>query len=85
VQIEVTAEQPGYLVLADTAYPGWQAEVDGKPVSWLYANLAFRAVAVAAGSHSVRWIYRPASLLLGEAISLLALAALVGGVWIKRR
>jgi hypothetical protein len=78
VTVDVRALRPGRLVLLDTFYPGWEATVDGRPVPIEAANAAFRAVAVGAGRHEVRFAYRPGSVRTGAIISLLALAALLG-------
>jgi len=59
LEIKIAANQSGYLVLADTYYPGWWASVDGKEAKIFRANYAFRAVAVDAGSHLVKFSYLP--------------------------
>jgi hypothetical protein len=70
VLIEVSTPQPGYLVLADTFYPGWVAEIDGVPVNRIYrAFTYFRAIEVPAGEHIVRFEYRPQSYSLGKLLS----------------
>ena len=51
--------------------------VDGEPVAIERANLAFRSVYVPAGTHTVRWVYRPTSYRVGLGISAAALLALV--------
>jgi Bacterial membrane protein YfhO len=75
--IEVTTESPGrrVLVMTDPFDEGWQATVDGRRVDVLRANVAFRAVAVPAGQHVVRFHYRPLPFYAGLALA--ALAALV--------
>jgi hypothetical protein len=73
VQIEVRLEDPGYLVLTDTAYPGWVAEVDGKAAPIYRADLYFRAVPLTRGEHQVVFRYRPTSVRLGLIVGL--------GVW----
>jgi hypothetical protein len=80
VEIEVTAAAPGLVVLADTFYPGWQATVDGQPAPILATNHLFRGVAIPAGHHRVRFEYRPRSVALGAAISLVAVVATVAGL-----
>ena len=74
VQIDVNAARDAWLILADTDYPGWTATVDGDSAPIYRANLAFRAVQVAAGAHTVRFEYRPGWLL--EAAFLTAISAL---------
>ena len=76
VAIEVDAEAPGYLVLTDTWYPGWEATVDGEPSPIHRADVLFRAVAVDAGRHRVVFTFRPASLRVGVVISLAGLVVL---------
>jgi hypothetical protein len=86
VTVDVSARRAGRLVLLDTFYPGWEATVDGRPATIEAANAAFRAVAVQAGRHEVRFEYRPASVRIGGIVSLVALAALLGvGVLAAKR
>jgi hypothetical protein len=84
VTIRAALDAPGYLVLADTWYPGWRATVDGEPAEILRANYAFRAVRLEAGEHTVEMVYRPTSVLVGGALSLTALAVIVVGLSLAR-
>jgi Bacterial membrane protein YfhO len=77
VTLGVRASAAGRLVLLDTYYPGWKATVDGKPVHIDAADAAFRSVPVTAGSHIVRFSYRPGSVLAGGIASLVALLAIM--------
>jgi len=73
VEVEATLAAPGLVVLADSFYPGWQATVDGRPAAIVPVNHLFRGVAAAAGTHRVRFEYRPASVRYGASISLAGL------------
>jgi uncharacterized membrane protein YfhO len=68
-------------VLADTYYPGWIATVDGVPAAILATNHLFRGVPAPAGTHRIRFAYRPRSLRLGAALSLLTALALAAGAY----
>jgi uncharacterized membrane protein YfhO len=57
--IDVEASSRGYLVLNDPYHPWWSAELDGREVPILQANVLFRAVAVEPGRHRVRFVFRP--------------------------
>ncbi|WPB74105.1 YfhO family protein [Archangium violaceum] len=76
VEVALEACGPGYLLLSDSHYPGWEATLDGTPVPVLRANAVMRAVRVPPGAHSVRFDYRPLSFQLGALLSVLALGAL---------
>lgn len=80
VELETSSPREGYLVLSDTFRPGWIAEVDGKKARILRALTAMRAVAVPAGAHRVRFLYRPGSLRWGGLLSLASLLVLAGGL-----
>ena len=75
VDIEVEAGAPSLVVVAQTWYHDWRAEVDGKPARLLRANHAFQAVEVPEGRHRVQLIYRDRAFEIGAVISLLALLA----------
>lgn len=77
VTLSATTERPGYLLLTDAWYPGWQAVVDGTPVTIARANLLFRAIHLEAGRHTVEFVYHPTSLILGAGISVAGTLAAV--------
>lgn len=76
VDLSVTAIRPGLVVLADTFYPGWRATVDGTEAPIVATNHLFRGVPVPAGSHRVRFQYRPWSVYLGGILSTIGLVVL---------
>ena len=80
VMIETHLESPGWLLLTDTYYPGWQATVNGQPVDIFQANVLFRAVPVPAGDHLVEFEFRPRSLQWGAAITGLAVLLTIAGL-----
>jgi hypothetical protein len=80
VVVATAAEAPTLCVLADVAYPGWVAEVDGAPAPLLVANGAFRAVPVAAGAHTVTFRYEPWTVTLGLWLTVLGAAAAAAAV-----
>ncbi|RME32887.1 MAG: hypothetical protein D6793_10450, partial [Thermoflexia bacterium] len=61
----VETDAPALLVLSDTLYPGWQAEVDGQRVPIYRTNAVFRGVLVPAGRHRVEMEFRPRTLRIG--------------------
>ncbi|MCI0478216.1 MAG: YfhO family protein [Anaerolineales bacterium] len=85
VEIKATTDQPGYLVLADSWYPGWNAFVDGQPAPIYRADVLFRAVRIEPGTHDIVFEYRPLSFALGALISTVSLLIVFGiSVWYFR-
>lgn len=74
-RVELTAAmpKPGFVVLADTYYPGWQATLDGEKTTIYRANSILRAVYVPAGQHTIIFTFRPPDFLIGLGISGLTL------------
>jgi hypothetical protein len=66
IEIEVETPGPGFVVLNDVWHPWWFATVDGKPEPVLKANVLFRAVAVGAGRHRIRFEFAPVAGALQE-------------------
>ncbi len=69
VIIRVAASGASFLVLTDTFYPGWNAYVDGKPVTIYRAYGLVRAVFLTTGIHEASFKYEPNSFKLGGAIT----------------
>jgi hypothetical protein len=76
----VNAASPGLVVINQQDAPGWEVRVDGKRTEVTRIDGVFRAVHVGSGRHAVEWTYRPLSLRVGAAISLLALVWLLFGM-----
>jgi uncharacterized membrane protein YfhO len=78
VKILTRSQQDGYLVMSDTYYPGWTAQIDGTKTEVMRANFNFRAIYLPKGEHTVEFRYVPRFLLVGALISLATLLT-VGG------
>jgi hypothetical protein len=82
VELAATMETAGLVVLSDTFYPGWEAEVDGAPAPIVRVNYFCRGVFVARGTHRIAFRYRPGSHRAGVLVSTVALLV---AVWMIRR
>ncbi len=72
-KIELAADlnSPGWLILTDAWYPGWQVTVNGQSAEIQEVNLMFRAVELPAGSSSITFTYAPKSFYAGIVISVI--------------
>jgi hypothetical protein len=62
IEVDVDNKQSGVLVVHEAFYPGWFAEVDGKPTRILRTNVLFRGVEVSEGRHVVVFRFAPFAL-----------------------
>jgi len=95
--IEVAAETPntlalsvdalghGWLVIADSWYPGWKVRVDGENARLIRANYLFKAVELSPGLHSIQLVYRPNTFSIGLGLSLLGWGVLLVGMYLTKK
>ena len=70
LKLDVDMSAPGIVVFSEMHYPGWKARIDdGELRDVLRINTAFRGVLVDWGRHTIELVYRPSSLLIGLALS----------------
>lgn len=80
VEVDAAMDTAGLVVLSDTFYPGWEADVDGAPAPIVRANYFSRGVFVDRGAHHIVFRYRPGSHragLLASSLALLIALALI--------
>jgi hypothetical protein len=82
VELQASLVAPGWVVLADTFYPGWTATVDGVPAPIHPTNIVFRGVFVPSGTHRVEFRYAPP--VFGGALALAAVGLGVIGFLLVR-
>jgi hypothetical protein len=82
VWLDVQADAPALVVVAQAFYEPWHAYVDGARVKLWPANVAFQALEVPAGHHEVILAYEDAWFELGLLISLASLAG-IAAIWIR--
>jgi uncharacterized membrane protein YfhO len=77
VNLQANLGQAGYVILLDTAYPGWVAYVDGQATPIITAYYRTRAIYVTAGKHTIEFVYRPWSFYAGVVLALIGVLAII--------
>jgi hypothetical protein len=80
VDFEVEAAETSLVVISQTYYHNWHAEIDGQPTPLLRANVAFQAVQVPAGTRKIHLSYQDHAFETGAAVSIAALVGCVAGL-----
>lgn len=75
LEVPISAQGDGMLVIAETWHPDWRATLDGAPVAVRRVNHAQLGIAIPAGAHEVRVWYSPWDFYLGIAASAAGLLA----------
>ncbi len=74
---ETYTGSPGYLIIADTFYPGWKATVNGDETQILNANSFQKAIYIPKGKSTVVVYYYPQSFITGFIVSLLSILTII--------
>jgi len=69
IMLETNSNCPAILVSSEVNYPGWGVWVDGKKISILTTNSAFRGAYISEGKHLVEIKYFPIQNIFGIAVS----------------
>ncbi|MBI2329800.1 YfhO family protein [Candidatus Daviesbacteria bacterium] len=86
LQVQASSPIDSFLVVLNSYYPGWKAQIDNQPTSIYKTNYAFQGIFLPKGQHNVDLIYEPVSLKLGSFLSagfLILLLAII--TWPSKR
>jgi hypothetical protein len=84
LRMEIEADAPSIVVVAQAFYHPWHAYVDGVSVPLWRANHAFQALEIPTGKHEVRLSYEDAAWFWGVLLSSLSLLT-CGSLWLYWR
>ncbi|MFC1868339.1 YfhO family protein [Thermodesulfobacteriota bacterium] len=73
IHLRVVTDKPGYLVLSEVFYPGWQAVVDGERRPIQRGNYLFRVIYLEEGEHDVNLYFVSWPFRIGAALSIITL------------
>jgi uncharacterized membrane protein YfhO len=85
ISLNVEMACTGMVIVSDSWYPGWKAEVDGRSAEIHRAYGLIRGVVVERGSHRLRMSYRPVTVYAGAGLAMAGLLLCVGLSWAARR
>ncbi|MEX2109972.1 MAG: hypothetical protein WD802_05190 [Gemmatimonadaceae bacterium] len=89
IDLSVPAPKGAALIVSENFYPGWRAQVDGKPARIGRANLSLIGVELPEGARRVELEFTSPSYETGKTITWIAivigLVALAAGIWRDRR
>lgn len=80
VRIGVQAPGETFVVVSQTFYPGWRAQIDGAPAKLLRTDALLQGLFVPGGAHEVMLYFQSSSLIIGGAVSASAVLALLACV-----
>jgi hypothetical protein len=88
IDLRVTSQGGGFLVLSENAYPGWRARIDGSEAPIYRVDVTLQGVVVPAGTHRVDFTMESRSLrwgLVTSGLSAIICAALFLGSQLSAR
>ena len=85
-RLEVSCEEPGWIVVSIVAWPGWRATAGGRELPLAIANHVLLALEAPAGDSAIELAYRPRAFEIGLAISAGTAVVLFGfGIFVRLR
>ena len=85
IRLVADMKAPGFLVMSEINYPGWQVFVNGTKKDIQTGNYLFRVVPLDTGHHDIRFIFSPLSFKIGAAISVISLIGIMAFLFLIRR
>lgn len=58
IKFTVTTDKPTWVIVSESAFPGWKATIDDADTPIYTANYLFQAVKIPEGKHAVRFVYQ---------------------------
>jgi hypothetical protein len=90
LEYSTDSHSPQFAVFSEIYYPfGWNAYIDGKKMDYVKTDYALRGLSVAAGKHTIKFIFEPSSykkgVTIGYAASWLIILFVLGGFFMAWR
>jgi uncharacterized membrane protein YfhO len=83
--LRIPEQDGGYLVVAQTCFPGWNCRINGEPVPLEPLGNLLTGVLLPVGSLDVVLSYSPASVSIGALLTLLGLLLAGAATWTVTR
>jgi len=80
IEADTESAKSGNLVVADLYYPGWLAQIEGKPARVVGSFGGFRSLSLEPGRHRVEFRFKPLDFEIGSKLSLAGLI-MISAVW----
>jgi hypothetical protein len=84
IELNTHNAHPGFLVLSEIYYRGWEATVDGNRVPVERVNYTLRGIQLPPGDHKVEFVFRAHSFRVGTIYSSLGIVLLLTGGLLSR-
>ncbi|NOK59791.1 MAG: hypothetical protein GFH27_549285n315 [Chloroflexi bacterium AL-W] len=83
--LTAATEEERLLVMSEMYFPGWHAYIDGEESPIYRTNYLFRGIVVPEGEHTITFLYRPNSLIIGSTLSMVSIIVMIGLLLMRQR
>lgn len=83
-EAEVFSDEDSFVNFSQTYYPGWHAYVDGEEQKVYAVNGVVMGTYVPKGRHTVCFVFRPFSVIIGAMVSIIAAVVLVAVIFLGK-